>query len=104
MCIRDSFVNVGLKEDGLLHVSKMGPLAAAGKGSHDGTGGSTTAFVGQPLSVLVLSVDVQRRRLSLGLDHHEASGAGAPAGGAASKRGAGCSSGGETSSHKRKRS
>ena len=74
------FVNVGLKEDGLLHVSKMRPLQGALHNREttareatatagDGGGGDPlrAAFVGQPLRVVVLAVDVARRRLSLGL-------------------------------------
>ena len=90
------FVNVGLKEDGLLHVSKMGPLAAAaGRGGDE----SAAAFVGQPLGVIVLSVDLQRRRLSLGLDRECSDGGSACS--SAAKRG---SSGDQESSNvKRKR-
>ena len=56
------FVNVGLKEDGLLHVSKM--QQQPGGGWSDPL---EAAFVGQLLKVVVLSVDVPRGRLGLGL-------------------------------------
>lgn len=49
------FVNVGLKEDGLLHVSQM-------RGA-----GIDKAHVGWRLDVIVLNVDLERRKLSLGM-------------------------------------
>ena len=51
------FVNVGLKDDGLLHVSELRRRAV----------GLDTMHVGQRVDVVVMSVDVGRRRLSLGL-------------------------------------
>lgn len=93
-----AFVNVGLKDDGLLHASEMrkavgapggargvagGAGGGVGAGGADGVSASSAAkpsgggsrdgvgldgaFVGQLLDLVVLSVDLQRRRLSLGL-------------------------------------
>ncbi|KOO27491.1 transcriptional accessory protein, partial [Chrysochromulina tobinii] len=56
------FVNVGLKDDGLLHVSQM-RTAGGGRVSDP----LEHACVGMPLSLLVLAVDLPKRRLSLGL-------------------------------------
>ena len=50
-----------LKDDGLLHASQMRRPGAAWSDPLE------AAFVGQRLRVVVLSVDVPRRRLSLGL-------------------------------------
>ena len=121
------FINVGLKEDGLLHVSKMGRLAASAKdaaaggggqhgggqhggGQHGGGAAAATprepsgAFVGQTLRVLVLSVDVQRRRLSLGLDTGGGAVGSGDGGGSASTAAPGRATSNQQASHKRKRS
>ena len=130
------FVNVGLKDDGLLHVSELrkraggpgggpggGPSASAGRAPPFGApfggasalaafggggGGLEGVFVGQLLDLVVLSVDVPRRRLSLGLPPREGvtteggSGAGGTSGG--NKRTAAPSGAGtEQSAHSAKR-
>jgi uncharacterized protein len=81
------FVNVGLEHDGLLHVSEMRKASSGGAGTSAGasTGAAVAtsaaaslgiggAFVGQLLDVVVLSVDLTRHRLSLGLPRQQDSG------------------------------
>lgn len=53
-----AFVDIGLHENGLLHVSQMGPR---------GTDPNQVVRLHQHLNVRVLDVDLERRRISLGL-------------------------------------
>ena len=53
-----AFVDIGLHENGLIHVSKLGPR---------GTDPSKVLKLHQQLTVRVLGVDLDRRRISLGL-------------------------------------
>lgn len=54
-----AFVDIGLHENGLLHVSQLGPR---------GTDPTKVVKLHQQLMVKVLSVDSERRRISLGLN------------------------------------
>ena len=53
-----AFVDIGLHENGLIHVSKLGPR---------GTDPSKVLKLHQQLTVRVLGVDLDRRRIALGL-------------------------------------
>ena len=53
-----AFVDIGLHENGLIHVSKMGPR---------GTDPSKVVKLHQQLTVRVLDVDLDRKRIALGL-------------------------------------
>ena len=53
-----AFVDIGLHENGLIHVSKMGPR---------GTDPSKVVKLHQHLTVRVLDVDLDRNRIALGL-------------------------------------
>ena len=53
-----AFVDIGLHENGLIHVSKMGPR---------GTDPSKIVKLHQQLTVTVVDVDLDRRRIALGL-------------------------------------
>ena len=53
-----AFVDIGLHDNGLLHVSQLGPR---------GTDPSKVLKLHQQIKVRVLGVDLERRRISLGL-------------------------------------
>ena len=53
-----AFVDIGLHENGLIHVSKLGPR---------GTDPSKVLKLHQQIQVRVLDVDLDRRRIALGL-------------------------------------
>ena len=53
-----AFVDIGLHENGLLHVSQLGPR---------GTDPSKVLKLHQQIVVRVLGVDLERNRISLGL-------------------------------------
>ncbi|MBQ1656472.1 MAG: S1 RNA-binding domain-containing protein, partial [Bacteroidales bacterium] len=53
-----AFVDIGLHDNGLLHVSQMGPR---------GTDPSKVVKLHQHITVRVLDVDLDRRRISLGM-------------------------------------
>ena len=52
-----AFVDIGIKENGLLHVSQMGPRRVVDP--------SQVVHIGQILTVRVLEVDLDRHRISL---------------------------------------